>query len=426
MASTLAASIPTTVLGDSTSLLELCPANATVSIKGAQLTAAVDKYKIIVDIALKAIQQFLAGHLTEFDALVGENACQIRASMFANLANLILSQPKVKLEVETHMNALAEVNRKLAALVMPEARAKMSLKDLLDQNHLLPLLPTMLQSVTLAYILTATKVSGVTTFRLQGLKIIKDRGSDRTVPAQLPLRLYGKEEVERMGPNLILSALSKALDNCARIKLAASSIAYVKAEAEWLAEAEDKELLAMVTGTNIKTDQCGRACIPCFAGLNVLMRSALVKRVPLLLKVTRIDVSTAKTVDSQALTILYRSSADGRSFQAVEDAEQSLKEQQAVIVIEGFSVMDHASTSVEAFYKTFRAKNVIEIVLGNAARHAQYPGTLKNEIPPIGDGRLNRYKEMAEQEGLGEAIPSLFDIDHIYCDMIQRQLPGGN
>lgn len=428
-----------TPLGKLMPLLEIYPCNASAPQNSKQLGIAVKNYTVIVDIALRALNELLSGNPVAFDGLVGENACQIRAAMFADLTNQIATRQTVRKTVESNVKRLAEIQDGLRTIKLTtDKKAQMSLEKLLMEKNLTIDLPPYMLSAILAYVLTITKIQADTVFCFESAKIIKRRAPDKTDYSLLSAHLYGAK-ANRMA----IEGLAKKLDGTARTLLSRMSVSYIQEEASLV---QDIHLQAIVNTKNVMRDGLGRSCIPCFAVLDVVLRRSLVKQTPILLKVTRIDMKTAKKVDNKQLALLYRPVKDGTSYEVAKGGTKLLEEAlpsllkaivdiiaeyapntkakfnaEAGIVIEGFSIGDYIADDLEVFLKKLASRQISDLILANAARHPQYPGNLKALDPPIDGVRREQYMKLAIDQGIGEAVPSILDIDHIYCDTLYNQ-----
>lgn len=369
------------------------PSDINVEMTSKILKSALDNYIILTEIVLEAFKHLQEAHLSLFDALVGENACQIRAAMFYH----IYTQNKYK--VENYTSKIIELQNLLKNLNI--GNKKQSLKKILETTKLDIQLPNFIIILALSHVLTITKTS---------LFILNKSQNNQ-------FELVIKENNQQKSLNKIkfnvTNAFSEKLTKLAKKELSKYSVQYVKEELLSV----DGPSSRLFPDEYIKVNPLGLSTLPAYISMNILLKGAISKKAPLVVNIQMIDeVIPALT---NHLTILYQCDA---THNYVANEKGSIADDSAALVLEAFSIDTHLSK--EVFKDMITSKDLInDIILPFFATHHQYSGIEDENVNySFSDSEFDKQKNKAFELGVCKANPKLCCFYHIYCDTIEQQL----
>lgn len=383
------------------------PANIDANMNIKTLEKTIDNYKIILELALEALHHLQEGHLTLFDALVGENACQIRAYMICDLFNikdlksrlkdLILKVDEIKIILNTH-----DVKNLIKNLGKVENK-EVSLKKILKKNQLDIEVPRFVTFTILAYILTITKSSS---FNFRRIKIEEN------------IELIIKEDNQQKSLAKIRKAttntFSDKLTKLARKKLSDDSVSYVQDEADLLGEAN---LIAFVHNEYVKSNRVGLSSLPCYISTDILLKRGISKKVPIIINIQMLNIVEANLGDY--LTILYTPDSQKQNYIASDISVNTSNS--AAIVMEAFATDNNLTK--ESLRNLVTTNNLVnDIVLPFFTTHHQYPDLSEDKTSYLFmDSKYEELKSKAFELGVCKSKPKLCCFYHIYADTIQQQ-----
>jgi hypothetical protein len=388
-----------TILNGEVPLLNILEGNHQLAKQPSELKKNCEQYKCLVKLVMAALEKLKTQELQYFDPLVGENACEIRAVMFADLAqNASIAQ-----NITTHLLELKNKIEKLEAFTKVIPLQKMSFAKMLENQGCEVTLPKIFVAATLAHVLTVTKVSRIEFVLNKSESCLEMRVREKT---KFNLTIPG-ENVEE--------AFAKKIDKTARKILSQYSVEYVQAVAKELPLNEKIEDQRKCIAT-AHQDGNGRLTIPCFAYMDLLLRHSLLRRIPILLKVSSVDPQSLKP--GKAISFFYE--VKNAAYELSNEATLINFPQQAIIVIEGFS-MGAEYLDNQTLKQKLQAIPLKEIVLCNEAAHPQYAGD-KHDTERPSNKRCEKYKEIAQKKGLCKKNALLCYMDHVHVDTLARQL----
>lgn len=349
----------------------------------------INNYSKVVELAKTALELFKDRKLHNFDPLVGENACQIRAAMYIK----ILSDGDLDQAIDSNLERIEKINAQLKELLIQPVEEFIGkekpvwLECLTKDLHIDLELPVSMQIVILSYLLTVSVITKQT--------IVKnEQGYASTVNI---------EQYHETLPGLKYNFNHDLLKRI-RKQLANITIDYLRYESKHIgldSEIAAAKLQLFLEDRNIKSNRHGLKSAPCFASSFIVFHRSY-PQVPILLKVQRIDRTTASSVGQ--IAILTKLS----------------KEDQAVIVVEAISIDDHLGKSDEVLRTSIKASGVMKILLVNMAIHPQYSAENKKAEPPYDEIREG-YRQLALKEGMCKENPRTCFVNHIFCDTMHRQ-----
>ena len=370
----------------------------------------------------KAIHSFLNESLIHHDALVGENACHIRALALIDF----MCDDDLKKNLIHISNKIHEITELLHLVPIMEQDIKGSIQDFLQKHNLIFSVPASIveqvKFIINSYILTVTKKE----LPRIGLTLC-ERTSD--------------EPIKAMG---FVKNKAKILISNAQKSLSSASCAYILAEASKL---KDKTLSHLL---KIKYDAHLRSHLPQFIAGKVLLKQILNKEHVVVIKIHRYLNYTI----FDELTICLKSNPSHTEFDLIID---KIPTNSTCIVCVGSVnyVGEHESRKI--YLDRLLSHSFIDIFLATFASHPQYAGELKHLPPPFQEAieelsskdspfsslstqeenmkiitqiRLEQIdyenkKLYAIEQGCALENPSLLFFNHIYADMIDNHLEKG-
>lgn len=390
-------------LGEAIPLLTLLPGNHTQKQKSRDLQNTLGQYFIILNLAMKALKALKKGRLQKFDGLVGENSCQIRAVMVADIFQQLKGSSTLDGYVQQVNGFLASVSK-----ILKNNFERQSFQELLKKEKLELELPQWLFAATLAYQLCITKTSDLGFIKENGVII-------RSSNEKTDFSLF-TQKLENC-PALSKKFL-KSIDQLARTTLSRLSVQYVQYAFTSIVNINslnEEEICLNQLIHAVKDDGNGRSTIPCFAFMDVLLRYARVKKVPIFLSIKIVDPETLEL--GKNLPFYYQSNGNGYSY--LEDFSREPGEQE-LILMEGYS-MGSNKLGEETLTQKLLSLPLEYNILGNDAAHHQYAGDKKDLIRPS-FARCEYYREIALKHGFCKENPELCYIDHVYAGTLKERV----
>lgn|SRR3990167_1412225 len=362
-----------------------------------------------------ALESFLQCNYVKHDALVGENACHIRAFAIHDFSKLKSKDSSFFSTLNKTISELSRITSNILNITIEKQDQVNSVETFLKKNNLTFSLPMrfffQIKYIIDSYLLTLTKVSFPTT-----------ELTLREKTSYQPIRDLG----------FAYNRAQYLIHNTQK-NLSASSCDYIIAESEALNDNGLNQLLM------IKNDSHGRCSIPQFFTAKVLFKRALKKENHLLFKITR----HLKKNPIDYLVLQFKPNLEQNDFEIYSDAVLN----NSIIVIEGVVNYEKLPEKLEEYKSRLLSKSIMTVILANFAAHPQYSGDLKHLPPPfneaisllqksadphlcsyestIEDIRLEEktyihHKSFAEKEGCSLDNPSLLFINHMYCDLAYK------
>ena len=362
-----------------------------------------------------ALENFLQGDYTNHDALVGENACHIRAFAIHDYSQLKHIDPNFFSTLNKTISKLSRIISDISEVTIEKPDYVNSVGEFLKKYNLSFSLPFnfffQIKYIIDSYLLTLTKVS-LPTSELT----LREKTSYQ------PIRDFG-------------FAYNRAqyLIHNSQKNLSAASCEYIISEAKCLNINGLSQLLM------IKKDSHGRSFIPQFLTAKVLFERALKKNNHLIFKITR--YLSKNPIDS--IVLQFKPNYKKCDFELSHDTLRD----NSIVVIEGVVNYELHPETLEEYKKRFLSKSIMNVLLANFAAHPQYSGDLKHLPPPFEEAisvlqqkaepssyipentieeiRLEQssfihHKNYAEKEGCSLDKPCLLFINHMYCDFAHK------
>lgn len=365
-------------------LSELLPYDPSIKFNGS-LKACLTEYNLLLTGMQKAIAAFREGDLEQFDALVGENACQIRAVKIA----MLYSSTMEGLE-----STLAAI--KIAKLKVEELSKLMSKGISLSQ---------LLTEKDLEVCVTQDELFLLESFLLTFVKTVKSAKPSAPLcmnEATNPKKLI-QLELQVSG------SFTEKLVRKVRQRLSAASVVFVQEQAKLI---PDTKLVEMTSG-DFTVNYNSWPCIPMFWTYKTLLATAQNQNIPIIIygKSNKTDSASDEGVvffkqDPNQTKVSYRATVP-----VAEDLEK------AAIVVQG--VVCGRFLPSDNQWKATIADDKLDVILAGAADHRQYPDANEDRrVKALGDVEFKAYKEMAKSNGYALKNPSTFFIQHVYCSIV--------
>ncbi len=217
-------------------------------------TEAYKKFKLLIALTEEAFAHFLEGKLSNFDALVGENACELRA---AYLMDLVDQGQPFQESLKATLLKVQEVKDKTVNLQNPANFVEIG--KFYQKNGLDFELTRDQEFLIQSYLLTKTKVS--------------DKDRDKSDPSLLCSMV---EVGSKFSKNLV-SETQKVVSK--------GSVAYIQSEAKKISENEHKKMLTAFTTDEMVMKNEGKVALPCYFALKTIFLRMWEKKQLILYKI---------------------------------------------------------------------------------------------------------------------------------------------
>ena len=361
--------------------------------KHADLRKGLQEYRFLLQLASLAFQNLLDGHLEKFDALVGENACQIRAIKIAMIASKDISN-------YARLNAqIASMSEQIESLLTPKSmdllmRDGQSLKELMDQHQLDIALSSEELFVVQAFILSEIKESN---------KCCKNTRSLCIPLTFLPKKL--KTLNSQISSTFMVSLASRS-----RRLLSTASVNFVRKVA---ASLQNDSLLKMITECTIEHNTW--PCTPMFWTYKTLLTFAQKQGIPLILHVKFLNETDSGFQVMDEEHVYFKPCPTMHRYIHTHPSEEDLMTPAYIIQGVAYQKSEEDVLSKQAWNKLLSQTSVIDVILAGAADHRQYPNP--ELIIDIEDCEYEQYKKLASQQGFSLENPSTFFIQHVYSSL---------
>ena len=361
-----------------------------------QIKTAIKNFKLLIELTLDSIRDFQEGNYENFDPLVGDNACQIRAILYWEIASI----NNIQSELKNWSIHLRYVSESLNSLKVDEEHS-ISLFNFFEMNKIDHKVHEIVYLILLGYILTLSKKT------LFGLEKNSNTGK---------IEFIGKERNDVSSIQNILSKIQNDVSKSfcenliknAKKELSVLSINFVKQKLFFMKPTHEKLRLEKMLNENVLIDSRGLHHAPFLPAMEILLEYMLKQQIPIVLKIKMIHADNAK--EKGVFSILYTVCPTNNIFVPITSRDKK-NNQQPAFIIEALSISNRFP-SQEHLLQELAKKSIVEIILSNFAAHNQYGGNHKHINIP--DSRRDTLKLKAEKEGFCIINPELSRIYHIY------------
>lgn len=337
--------------------------------------------------------------LEKFDALVGENACQIRAIKIA----IISSQNQINFKnLETR---ISEVQNRIANLLSFRTINLLMISDISLQE--------VLGKEDLDIILTSCEMF---VFQCFLLSLMKEPQSELISP--LCVRDKSAPKKLKQLDSEISSKFANTVVRKTRRLLSEASVHFTREMAKYL---DDPSLIKMVSN-EFTHEYNSWTCIPMFWTYKTLLKAAQRENIPLVICAKFLNKNeNSYTIQDQEL-LFFKPIKDNDEYHYIQTEPTEKDLEDSGFVIQGFVFLneDHRIFCKRKWKETLDKNSIIDIILAGAADHRQYPD--ENRKIPFSDPEYERYKAMAQLKGFSIDNPTTFFINHVYSLQIGKLL----
>ncbi len=347
------------------------------------------EYLFLLIATEQALESFRLGKLTDFDALVGENACQIRAVKLAlivrenklDVLHLMKNVLESKKIVEEHINNNLSQFKK-----GPVSLACIFAKDPIDIDLCyrgLYLVKTYILTIIKEFDTNAkNKLLGNDFTNIKKIKSLFNIGT-----------MFAEKLIKRLRKEL-------SAKSCSFVKRIANDIDFLK----------DKKFSLH----DFLVDLNGLTYIPCYWNMAILLQKVLKEKIPIVLLIDQ----KAKDNDHKVLhreKFIFQTNSNG----CKQISESQLDDNQPVIVFYGSACRNAEEFSdLESWRKDLLKHSPTDLILACSAAHPQYPECAPIHLSEIiqTENSYKHYLFKAQQLGCDLNNPSCFFLSHVFCD----------
>ena len=353
----------------------------------ASLRSGLNEYLVLLSGAVKAIEALELNDLEQFDALVGENACQIRAIWIAIMSSKTKSSLDVlkKKIIKSKELVSKLLENKLLQKFMNDG---VTLEELFIKENLRIMLNVEEAFFIQCFFLREVKVSNCKE-AINDSILIKEKCTPKK------LKKFG-EASSSFADNLV-SKLRKIT--------ARQSVQFVRKYAE---KSKDKNLLRMLSDEFTVDHNNHLLCTPMFWTYKSILFAAKLENIKIVLhsKLISNNKSAFGVLDER----WFDSDFEGEML-TVKNMEWDSLDSMPCIVFQG------VAQSKYDWESGLQGLPLDTIILAGAADHRQYPSVEDNDrfFQLVQDHELETYKSIARKQGFSFENPSRFFIQHVYA-----------
>ncbi len=365
-----------------------------------QKKSEIQLIKTIILVSITALKHFLKGDLSEFDAQVGENLCQIRAYKNIKVAQLWLESEKKSRDLTQLIQQLKTYYKKIKQFIVEwgllikqtkhydaELDKSETIRFFLLKNDLNLDLPEDIVYLISCFFLTYFSV------RVENIPLAIDF-------KRIALKFnVSKHRAERLTHRFQLIASKLGCDFILNIA----------------SELPLKKRYSNVLPTLYLLSDVDRTVLPCCLVSEIILAHCINKKIPVLILFNRVQLETKE--------LIY--------FLLEGEDYITFTEDKPCLVILG----DNLSTkkTSEDYINYLNDINPIELILANTATHPQYAGNRlsslsnnpflslfdkSNDDATFFSNRLITLKELASKFGCSKQFPLAFFLRHIYSSKL--------
>ncbi len=367
---------------------------------GAGLKTALKEYEMLLVAASEAVETLKQGDLKKIDALVGENACEIRAAWLSIIvANNLIDTPMLLAEFCSKRQRISSLlqEQMLASLMM----SGISLMELLEKESTSIYLSMEEMFIVQSFLLTETKEllpqqNGTVSLCIR----------ERSSPKQL--KRFG--DISSSFADNLLSRLRKLI--------AAASVQFVRQIA---AKAKNAHLIGMLSDDFTLLHNNHLLCTPMFWTYKSVLSALHYEGIPLIVYAEFIEKDTDgyRVIDSDWLFFEPSFNADGLPI-FVQKQPKVTDHSKIAWVVQGAVLSDqNKPISKQQWKKTMLAFPVSTVILASAADHRQYPNADHDDkIQLLQDHEYEFHKAFAQSNGFALDNPRTFFIRHVHSSRV--------
>ncbi|HXF28471.1 MAG TPA: hypothetical protein VN457_01355 [Chlamydiales bacterium] len=396
--------------------------------KREDLIARCQLLQLIYKVARRAIENVQKQKYAEFDALVSDCACQMRALFVAKYARQCEGDDTMQKENKKVFDEMGEKIKAVETFVAASDKKKpiqaTTFKDLIAQQKMDMDVPQDICTLARCVLLYSTKQAF--------------NESEKPVACSdcgVPVKGYQEEtnpenmEVFFGQKGAAKNKLKKVVDQ-ARVALAQTSCAFIMKQARQVPDGVlDDVTKELLQEKNIRVIT-GRQELPAYATLTTVFQAARYEKnpIPVLLKVRKAAHTVVRIEEPYDVQLFLKPASTGGSFVTAKPTKEEMNV--PVLVVEGQrcgkAIKDETTA---AYIKRLFECNFMSLFKGFGAAHKQY-SKWDAAVPSFEavergkDAVIDEFFELhanAKKAGCSPDNQSLISFTHIYCDTLSNQ-----
>lgn len=374
--------------------------------------------KSIVDFSISALEIFMAGDLTAFDAQVGENLCQIRACKILYLAKKWLYTPSERIEFSKEIEIFKNYKVNLELIIFNWENA-IRHSSAFDKN--------LDGTESISHFFSRNgllfDVSDDFVFIIMSCFLTHFNIRDNNIPVAINLEYISRElHISKYRSKRLTHKYQQLI-----CKLGCDFIIKI-------AKKLPPELGFMdVLPTLYQISDENRAVLPCFIVSQIIFYHSIKEKLPILLIVHQFPAVTDQS-SSNVIYFLLINDKDNAVCSLVSSTQYESKH---CMVVSG-EVISAFEENVKDYINRVLIEDPLKLVLANTASHPQYSGKKLTELRqnpfqmPFNEcnqANKERHEQhlMAMQQfaldyGCSKRNPSLFFLKHIYASTLAAEI----
>lgn len=338
------------------------------------------------------------------DPIVGENLCQVRALEIALLADkCVQSFGQIKGEIDAAFNIVKKL------LKNPKEAGFNNFKELLKNRIDIKLTESEFLFIQF-YLLTAIKVKGSNVRAKKSVTLVNPGllnycDSDAMELRKVPQRhefvcTLSKRFLEKFVSNL----QKNVSENSSQLMLNL---------------AIDRKISNIPP---IERTEAGLVCRPFYWTTREVLKTALQRKIPIVLWVEQKDDKDQNTIRHVCVTHQSKKKMDKYKPKAPDYRNADTP----AIVVKGIAIRNRESNPLtEITYDELAKYNATDLVLAAASKHRQLPTkTLRSASSEAEEDQdIKFHAQLAEQWKCSDKDPSLFFVNHVYCERLGNIKP---
>lgn len=377
-------------------IVELFP-KGSASKKYPNLKHRLNEYKLLLVALQESMRIYNRGELSELDSLVGENSCQIRATIMCLLS---MQEPLAEaslLDELTHR--IKVISDEIDLCSQKPSKEEISLDEFLNDKELNLTLSKKELFLVISFILTKVRV------------LLPPDPSRQIVRNESTIT----SKIKELGA--VGSTFARELVKHLRHILSIISVDFVQDSAKNLLL--PKSIFETVSDKYcVEHNKFGHLkCLPCFWYTLILMKYSLEEKLPLVLCVDQ--MATEKDFEVvRKFSLAFK--VENKQF--VETSFDDLSDEAPVVTIFGCSCRrSDEFLDLEGSKAEVLERGPVDLVLAYAAAHRQYPDESKDSLVDNSNNHLiDYYEKNAHEWGCSLENSSLFFLVHAYCDRLKN------
>ncbi len=386
-----------TISPENTSLLDIFPV-AKVPLQPSEILINLKKYLSFLMMAQEALDKFEKRIMHFFDPLVGENACQVRAAMFAEIINKE-GMDEHLISTQKHLADHADKMKELLAHLNIKSLNVDTFKSFLEKNN--------------AFLEISVEISVIiSSFILSETRVVEYKPVDFGIPCRYesnPHKIFAKRKSLSLGFAFDIIKIAQA-------KLSEFSVNYIQRLALQLPlSQEERTASRQVFGDFVKLDDRQRKFTAFFPTLGLVLKELHRIGIPIILKIKQYVKGQSQPYGMVSLVFGNQGKDDYCSL----SPDEGLCKKGAMF-IHTISITESKQDAKELEEKILKHK-ITDLMLSAAADHPAY-GFDKKLRPE--DPLCDKYRDLAHEWGTCRSNPSLFMVEHICYDVIEIDNKG--